>query len=260
MIDGLKVSVRDAVATVTLGSGERRNAVSMAMWRSLGPLIERLDADEVVKVIVLRGAGGWFGAGADIGEFDQHFADTAAMERFALAMTQASTAAEQATKPVVAAIEGVCFGGSLALALACDVRYAADDVVFAMTPAKLGLIYPLSDMQRIVRALGPSRARELIFTARRVPADEALAIGLVDRVMPAGEFDSRLHAFTAAMTAGSQSSIRLAKAMVRQLQDGDRVAEDAAALAWFVQAGTSDDFAEGRLAFTERRPPRFPTR
>lgn len=255
----LSVASHGGIATITLDRPERRNAMLLAMWQAFPGVIAALDADATVNLIVLRGRGGNFGAGNDIADFLGHCADPKTAEIYAWAMAAAMTAIEAASKPVIAAIEGDCYGASVAITLACDLRVAANTAGFAITPAKLGVLYLASDLARLSALVGPARVRDMLFTARRLDAAEAQAIGLVERVLPHGGFEEGLGDLLRSIAIGSPVTIRGTKAMLRHLPPGDAPPETPATIAVFVAATQGDDFREGARAFLEKRRPRFTT-
>jgi enoyl-CoA hydratase/carnithine racemase len=156
-------------------------------------------------------------------------------------------------KPTLAALSGACVGGGVSLALACDLRIADASARFAVTPAKLGLIYSHADTLRLVRAVGPSRAKELLFTGRMVAAEEAARIGLVGTL--ADDARAEAERLAAALASASRPALRAIKRMVENVSAG--VAEGPDHRAAFADAFRGADFAEGRAAFLEKRPPRF---
>jgi enoyl-CoA hydratase/carnithine racemase len=159
-------------------------------------------------------------------------------------------------RPVLAHIEGFCVGAGSALALACDIRLTAADAKFGITPAKLGLMYNLADTKRLVDAVGPGKAKDILFTGRLLDADEALAFGLVDIVIPTADLETAVAAKAAQICANSQWSIRASKRVIRQILDGapDDTEETQR---WFVDAVLAEDFLEGRAAFMGKRSPDF---
>ena len=253
--DRAQLHVDGPVATVALGDPRKRNALGLQSWRALPELIEHAECSPAVRVIVVRGNGGLFGAGNDIAELAA--LDTDAAMAFACAMVTAAQAVEAAAKPVVMAIEGACYGGSVALALAGDLRVASSDAVFAITPAKLGLVYLRSDLQRLVAAIGMGQSKRLIYTAEAIDAARALAIGLVDEVFAAVEFEAGLARLTHAIAAGSPFTLHHTKDVLRGVGDGHATPETQASLAPFAEATQGADFKEGSSAFLSRRAPRF---
>ncbi|HEY8369449.1 MAG TPA: enoyl-CoA hydratase-related protein [Thermodesulfobacteriota bacterium] len=250
------MTVADGVATVTLNRPEVRNAVTLAMWRAMPDLFARLGADESVRAVVVRGAGTEaFTSGADIAEFRDgesrayHEAYEAAVEAVAAC-----------PKPVVAMIHGYCMGGGVGLALACDLRFAADDARFAVPAARLSIAYPVASLRRLVALVGPSRAKDILFSARVLGADEALRIGFVDRVVAAADLEGATRAYLRDLAALAPLSQRASKGFVDglvagRLPAGKPIPEDLARLA--SACHDSADYAEGVRAFLEKRPPRF---
>ncbi|WP_067816517.1 enoyl-CoA hydratase/isomerase family protein [Actinomadura kijaniata] len=246
----LRRTVADGVGTITIDRPAKRNAMTAAMWRALPEILAGFAADPAVRVVVLTGAGGNFCAGADIGELadinrpgDGHL----------------STAAEEALaafpKPTIAAIEGFCVGGGCQLAAACDLRFAADDARFGITPARLGIVYPLSATARIVRLVGPSAAKYLLYSADLVDAAHALRIGLLDELLPAGRLHARVAEFAATLTTRSLLTQRATKELVDALAAGVPAEEKAAR--WVAEMAAGPDLPEGVAAFLERRRPTF---
>jgi enoyl-CoA hydratase/carnithine racemase len=171
-------------------------------------------------------------------------------------MQAALSALAALDRPTIAAIEGSAIGGGLAVALCCDLRFAADDAILAAPPAKLGLVYGPVETSRLVALIGPARAKDLLFSGRRVAPTEALAIGLVDRVLPAAALHASVEDYAAELARLSQRSIRGAKRIVDALAAG--VALDSPALRAEVEdAALGEDFREGRAAFAAKRAPRF---
>ncbi|TDC42497.1 enoyl-CoA hydratase/isomerase family protein [Micromonospora sp. KC213] len=242
----LTVEVTGAVATVTIHHPARRNAMTPAMWRQLPVLLDGLEADPSVRALVLTGTGGTFCAGADLGDLDElldagdHSIAVAAEERLATF-----------AKPTVAAVRGACVGGGCQLAVACDLRFAAEDARFGVPPARLGLVYPAPTTRRLTRLVGPSTAKFLLFTAELIDAERALRVGLVDEVLPADALTARVAAVTAAIVQRSQLSIVAAKEIVDERAGPARVAW------WHRKVRDSGEAHEGITAHHERRTPTF---
>jgi enoyl-CoA hydratase/carnithine racemase len=246
-----------AVATVTLDSAHKLNAVSVAMWDELRRLFESIGGDDRLRCVVLRGAGGHFAAGADLDEFGEVHRDRAAGRRFHLeTVVPALAAIRDVAVPVVAAIEGICAGGGLQIALACDLRLAADNARFGMPVGRLGLAVVLPELRLLLERLGQAVTAELLLTGRLLDAREALAKGIVSRAVPAAEFESRLAETVHAIVAGSPLAARRNKAQIRLLVERhlDYTARELDASFDFLD---SDDHREGIAAFLGRRPPNF---
>ena len=252
MSDQLRVETDGAAAWLTFDNPGRHNALTIGMGAAIVDAVRTTDADPDVRVVVLRGAGDEaFMSGADIAEQDarpDEFADGVQRTLDALAAT---------SKPVVAMIRGFCLGGGLAMALEADLRIAADDGVFGIPAARLGIGYRFDGVARLVGLVGPAVAADILFTGRRIRAEEALAVGLVQRVHPAAELEDRVRELVATIAANAPLTIRAAKAAIRAAQ-ADPADRDLAELDRLVQAcRTSDDYAEGKRAFFEKRAPRF---
>lgn len=247
----LHAEVRGHTATVTIDNPAKRNAMTPGMWEALPPILDGLAADTGVRVVVLTGAGETFCAGADISSLaSMHDGDggrdVAPLAEHALATFP---------KPVIAAIRGYCVGGGVELAAACDLRIAADDARFAITPAKIGIVYPHTATTRVVRLIGASATKHLLFTADLIDADRALRIGLADELTGAGDLDARVTALADTIASRSQLTVRASK----QIVDAIAAGEDVTALAttWRRAAFSGPDAAEGIAAFAERRKPGF---
>lgn len=234
-----------AVATVTLRNPAKRNAMTPAMWGRLTAELEELAADRDVRAVVLTGAEGTFCAGADI----------STLRASAVPAQQSAVAAEEALaafpKPTLALVRGHCVGGGCQLAAACDLRFAARDALFGVTPAKLGIVYPASSTERLVRLVGPSAAKFLLFSGELIDAERALRTGLVDEVHGGAELDARVHDFARRLAARSQLTQTAAKEFADGRTDAARVDH------WRRVAADGTEAAEGVAAFLERRAPRF---
>jgi enoyl-CoA hydratase/carnithine racemase len=205
----------------------------------------------------VRGSGHEaFSAGADIAEMEQQLRDPPALEVTQQAVQVAQDAWARLPKPTIAVIEGACTGGGCGLALTCDLRLATPDSFFAIPPAKLGLVYSLVDTRRLVDVVGPARAKEMLFTGRRVAADEALQFGLVNRLVPAAELDVQAEALAREIAASAQSSVRAAKRIVDLIAAG-AAEETAESRALYAGAFHGSDFLEGARAFLAKRLPKF---
>jgi len=234
----------DEITSIVMNRPEQRNAISLAGWRALTQAIADASADPACRVIVIRGASGNFGAGADIAEFDACFASSESTKAYFSQIEQTMASIESTPKPIIAAIEGLCIGACVALALACDIRIASQNSQFAITPAKLGLAYPYGDLGRVTRAIGPGYTRSLLFTGCRIGSDVALAIGLIEHVYKDEEFSTRLLAIARDVAASSRFTIKATKEAVRALAMGlsDELAGYPDVL---IKAVSSEDFAEG---------------
>jgi enoyl-CoA hydratase/carnithine racemase len=251
----LSLEFDGAVATLTIDRPAKRNAMNYEMWSALPDLLSKVEADESVRALVIRGTD-HFSAGADISEFTTLRADAGGARRYNAVVHAGERSIARLSKPVVAAVTGVCVGGGCEIALACDIRIAADDARFGITPAKLGIVYSATSTKRLVDAVGPSWARQILFTAELVDAATALRIGLVNELHPAAEGAGRAEALATTMASRAQVSVRGAKTIVDRITEG-HFDEDDTVHALYETSVTSDDYAEGVRAFLEKRPPRF---
>lgn len=239
------------VARLLIDRADKRNAFNHAMWAALPGLVAQAVADPAVRVIVVQAAGGGvFCAGADIGEMLAHRDDAAWLAASQAAINAAQYELTRAAKPTIAFIDGDCVGGGCGLALACDMRVATPRARLGITPAKLGLVYPLHDTKLLVDLVGPGQARRIMFTGALLDAAEALRIGLVEQVADSADD------LIATIAGNSGHSIGAIKQFVRQVLDG-QAAEDAASLRIFAEAFAGADFHEGASAFVEKRKPQF---
>ena len=207
MTGKVDVSIDGGVATVTLDSPGKLNAVSVAMWQGLARVFDEIGDAESLRVIVIRGAGGNFAAGADIEEFDRVRHDPSSGRQYHLeTIGNALTAIDRCPVPLIAAIEGVCVGGGLEIASLCDIRLAADTARFGVPIGRLGFPLALPELVPLLRLVGPAVAAEMLLESRILSADEAEVRRLVTRVVPAASFESRVaamhHAHCRRLAAG----------------------------------------------------------
>jgi len=236
---------------------EHRNAISSEMWRQIPEATQSLDANPEVRVIVLRGAGDTaFASGADISEFEQQRRGAAAAA-YDVATGRAFDALADIAKPVLAMIHGPCIGGGLAISLGADLRFAAQDAVFAIPAARLGLGYQASGVAALARVVGLSAAKELFFTARRCDAQRARELGLVSRVLPKLELEGFVREIAEQIAANAPLTLRSIKQVTADLAR-DPAERDPAAIEASIRACfESEDYREGVRAFLEKRSPVF---
>ena len=236
---------------------ERHNAISVEMWREIPRAAAKLAGDAAVRVVILRGAGdAAFVAGADISEFGEKRSGDATRE-YDADSARAFAALATLEKPVLAMIRGHCIGGGLAVALTADARYASDDAIFAIPAARLGLGYHLAGLEALANLVGPSRAKEIFFTARRFSAAEAYAMGLVNEVVPAAELEKRVRETAERIAGNAPLTIRSVKRIVQELAREPARRDLGAVEASIRACFESEDYREGVSAFLEKRVPRF---
>ena len=247
----LRLEKQGATAHLLIDRAAKRNAFDIAMWQAIPQILAEAAADPDLRLLVLRAAEpGAFCAGADIGELLANKDDVdwrAANQR---AINAAQFDLTRFALPTIAFVDGDCVGGGCGLALACDLRVASPRARFGITPAKLGLVYPLHDVKLLSDLVGPGQAKRMLYTGSLIDAAEALRIGLVEAV---GEDFTQ---FAEPILAASPYSTRQIKGFVRRVLDG-QANDDADTLAVFAAAFTGPDFLEGTSAFTQKRKPEF---
>ena len=244
------------VATVTLNRPDVLNAQNDALRTELHQVFTTLTTDDGVKVVVITGAGDRaFSAGADIREFVEPASPTQLRER--RKRIEYRSVMDRCSQPIIAAINGFALGGGLELALACDIRIAAENATLGLTEINLAIIPGGGGTQRLPRLVGRGKALEMILTGARIPASEALRLGIVERVVPAGEALTAATELARAIAAKAPIALRYAKEAVvkglgMSLEDGLRLEGDLSTL-----LRTTEDRVEGAKAFLEKRRPRW---
>ena len=246
------------VGIMTFNNPERHNAVSLEMWQAATGILEKFAKDDDVRVLVVTGAGGKaFVSGADISKFESERATREAVERYNAIGQGFYTALSSFSKPTIAQIQGYCIGGGLNLAIGCDLRFCTEGSRFALPAAKLGLGYGYAGLQRFIDTVGPAHTKDIFFSARQFGAAEALAMGVVNRVLP----DTELAPFVAEYAGTVADNAPLTIAAVKQAAiealkpESHRDLKHVADLV--ARCFASQDYIEGRNAFMEKRKPRF---
>jgi enoyl-CoA hydratase len=252
----LRVERDGPIGWMIFDNPARRNAINEKMWRAIPNAMAGFDADPGVRCVVLRGAGDVaFAAGADISEFEKRRANPDAAGEHDNIIDAAQFALEESAKPVLAMIHGYCLGGGLEIALACDLRYAGVSSSFAIPAARLGIGYGVHGTNRLVASVGHAAAREIMLTGRRYSADEALAMGLVNRVLPDAELEGYVRGIAAALAANAPLSMAASKAIIKSVIESQGDFSKGEALVQ--RCAKSEDHVEGRRAFMEKRTPKF---
>jgi enoyl-CoA hydratase/carnithine racemase len=237
---------------------ERRNAISVEMWREIPRALRELEEDDAVRVLVMRGAGEVaFVAGADISEFGEQRTGGSAAQAYDADSGRAFGALARCSKPLLAMIHGYCVGGGVAISLSADMRFASDDALFAVPAARLGLGYHMSGLDALVNLVGPSRAKEIFFTARRFSAEEALAMGLINGVFGSSELLPRVRETAARIADNAPLTLRSVKRIVHELARDPEVRDIDAVNESIRACFESEDYKEGVRAFLEKRSPKF---
>ena len=242
-------------ARIVLNRPDRRNAITRAMWRALPAIRAAIEAREDMLVALVEGEGEHFSAGADIAELGEVYRDLASTRDYGDAVQDGLKALMDIDRPTIAVIRGVAVGGGLGLALACDLRFCAADAHLAITPARLGLVYGHAETRRLVELVGPARAKDLLFTGRRIETDEAQAIGLIDRRVETALQETVL-GYARGLADLSQMSIRGAKRAIDAVAAG--MSKEAPGFRALTEAAAlGPDFVEGRAAFAAKRAAKF---
>ena len=257
-IDKLIGEKDGAIGWITFNNPARHNAVSMSMWQALFDVVSEFAADDAVRVIVVKGAGERaFVSGADISEFEEKRSSPETTQAYNATSQRASKALKDVNKPTIAMIRGWCVGGGVSLALSCDLRIAAEGSTFAVPAAKLGLGYEFEGVRKLVDVVGPSFAREIFYTARQFSAAEALAMGLVNRVVPAEELQAYVCDYAATIGNNAPLTVASIKTLVGQALKDESQRDMALCQQVVDRCFGSADYVEGRQAFMEKRKPKF---
>ena len=248
----------DGIGWLTFNNPARRNAVSMEMWQAISKVLADFNNDPDVRVIVMRGAGDKaFVSGADISQFEDQRKNAEQAELYAKANEDARKSFDVLRKPMIAMIRGYCFGGGVRVALSADLRIAAEDAVFAIPAARLGLGYAFESIVKLVNLLGPTTTKDLLFTGRRLDAQEALRLGLVNKVVPTDQLEAEVRAYALNIADNAPLTIRAVKIGVDQAmldpEQRDMALVESSLRACF----DSEDYQNGRRAFMEKRKPVF---
>ena len=254
----LRVDKRGAVGWLVFDQPAKKNAISDAMWRAIPPAMEKFDSDPEVRCIVFRGAGTEaFAAGADISEFESVRSDRGAVAQYDDLLDRVLHSIQGSLKPSVAMIYGYCLGGGVEIALACDLRYCGASAQFGVPAARLGLGYNVEGHKRLLETVGHARAREIMFLGRRYGADEALAMGLVQRVLPDGELGRYVDGVIQTLCENAPLAIANTKTVLEEYLKVAGEPDLARMRAAIERCAHSADYIEGRRAFMEKRKPRF---
>lgn len=254
MSGSIQVHVAGQVATVTIDNPCSRNSLDRGMCLEIAQIMPKLDRRSDVGVITLRGAGADFCSGAALDGLDEVLFDGQGKRGDSVdRLSQADAAITAVRKPTVALVRGICMGGGWQIAAACDLVLAADDSRIAITPSKLGMLYPRVGLERLVRRVGEDRAKYLLFTAAEVTPDRALSWGLVTDLVAAGEFEEKVLSALRMITGRSQYSI----VTMKKLMGAPEASADAAWEREWHSFPDNIDLAVGRKAFADKQTPSF---
>jgi len=257
MPGAVKLEKRDGLGWIVFDHEARRNAINDAMWDAIPGFVADLESDPDVRVVIMRGRGEVaFVSGADISEFERNRIGDAALE-YDARNARAFEALAGLSKPLIALVHGFCVGGGCAIALNADLRFAAEDAVFAIPAGRLGLGYSSGGLASLVGVVGLPAAKEIFFTARRFSAEEALAMGLVNRVLPKPELDAFVEKTAHQIADNAPLTLRSAKFILGEMRRPSSERNPEAETNSILDCYASEDYAEGVRAFLEKRPPRF---
>jgi enoyl-CoA hydratase/carnithine racemase len=257
--DGKMLAVKDGgIGFITFNQPEKRNAMSVEMWQGLAEILDDFREDAAVRVVIMTGAGGKaFVSGADISQFEKRRANADAQEEYARLTSGGRARLANFPKPSIAAIQGFCLGGGLAIAMHTDLRIASANSQFGIPAARLGIAYAFDGLRTLVQLVGPAHARMILYTGTRMGAEEAARIGLINKVVPEESLTDTVLELARTIAGNAPLSIAANKLCIDNILK-DPADRDLAAIA---RAGRtcldSEDYREGRTAFMEKRQPRF---
>jgi enoyl-CoA hydratase len=247
------------IGWIVFNQPEKRNAVSQEMWQLMPDYVGDLAADDVIRVVVLRGAGDRaFAAGADISQFKDRRRNMADEAEYRRISGRGQDALATLVKPLLAMIHGSCVGGGVGIAITCDLRIAADDARFGVPAARLGLGYHYGGMEKLLKLIGPAYTKEIFFTARTdFSAQDALRMGLVNQVVPKAELEAFTRDYALTIARNAPLTLRSAKATVAELVRPPAERDLAMLDKLIADCFNSHDYQEGVRAFSEKRRPQF---
>jgi len=246
------------VGRVVFNKPARHNATSSDMWEAIPVILDDFEKDPAIRVVVVTGAGDKaFVSGADISEFETARSTPEQVARYDEIGELANARLTKCSKPTIARIRGYCVGGGLAVSLTCDIRIASDASRFAVPAAKLGLGYRAAGIKTLMNVVGPAYAKEIFYTGRMFSAQEALDMGLVNRIVPDAELDAYVDDYCKRIGENAPLTMHAVKRTVEELTRLDGKPDFARTTALVKECFASEDYIEGRRAFMEKRKPAF---
>jgi len=250
--------IEGTIGWMIFNNPDRRNAVSSEMWEAIPLIMDRFEQDPGVRTIVLRGAGERaFVAGADISQFERNRSSPETVAKYDRIGEIASQRLSGTEKPTIAMIQGWCIGGGVGIAVDCDLRIAAAGAKFGIPAARLGLGYDAPGVKQLMDLVGPAHTKEIFFTARHFTAAEALAMGLVNRVVPEGELEAYVRSYCAMIADNAPLTMKALKRTVDELRRSSPAVDFALCERLVKDCFDSQDYIEGPKAFAERRKPNW---
>jgi len=256
--DKILAEADGAVGRVVINNPERRNAISLEMWQGIAEAFDAFAADPAIRCVVMSGAGDKaFASGADISQFKENRSNAEAADAYAKISMAGRMKMLACEKPFIARIQGFCMGGGLGIALAADIRIASEDSTFGVPAARLSIAYDRVNLRNLVHLVGPSKAKEILITAKRYPAAEAAAMGLVNACVPVGELDAAVADMTDRIAENAPLSMRASKLTINEIMKDDAAFDDALVEGLTRDCFNSRDYQEGQEAFMNKRKPVF---
>jgi enoyl-CoA hydratase len=251
------LQVENGVGTIYINRPEKRNALTYDMWIDLAQLVDECNDNKDIKVMVFRSTTEVaFSAGADIGEFKTVRYTAEGAEKYNDATMILEEKIAKSAKPSIAMISGFCVGGGCEISVACDFRFSDESGRFGITPAKLGLIYNTPGTKNLVDLVGPSNAKDILFTGRILDAEEALQMGLINRIIAKSELEKQTYEFAHLICRNAQMSVRGSKTIINRVLNGD-VSDTEEISELVLESFVSEDYREGVNAFLDKRRPNF---
>ncbi len=256
--DKIIIESDGAIGNIIFNNPDRRNAVSPDMMEAVDEGLDKLLGDDSIRVLVITGTGGKsFISGSDISKFEKHRATPEQVEEYNQRSARVHDKITGSPKPTIAKINGFCMGGGVGFALDCDIRICSDHSVFGIPATKLGLGYRYASVKRLVDIVGPAYAKEILFTSNRFSAEDALKMGLVQRMVPEADLESTVKETADTIAGNAPMTVNSIKTIVANIVK-DPAERDLETCEAMVKACfDSEDYIEGRRAFMEKRKPDF---
>ena len=257
MSENLKFNmITPAIGELVLSQPARRNALNAAMWADLPIILDKAAKTKSLRALIVRGEGEHFASGADISEFETLYATATSAKKISDDIAASFKALAEFPMPTIAMIRGACVGGGCGLALCCDIRFADNTSKYAITPAKLGLVYPFSDVKRLIETVGIPNTKDMLLSARLIQAKAARKMGLINQLFKVDNLEEKTMDYAQGLASLSPESLRITKKMFAAYQAG-QTGETQQSMKWFLEGFSSADFKEGYKAFLEKRKPVF---
>ncbi len=258
LTDKLVAEKENGIGWITFNNPARHNAMSFEMWQGMTAVLEAYAKDPEVRVIVLKGAGEKaFVAGADISQFKERRTGPEAVAEYNAVADAANKALVNCPKPTIAMVRGYCIGGGTGIAVACDIRIASEDARFGVPAAKLGLGYRFVGIKRLSDIVGPQFAAEIFYTARQFSAQEAVEMGLVNRMLPVAELEKYVRDYATTIVGNAPLTIAAVKRSILEYVKDPAERNLDLCQQMVDTCFASQDYIEGQTAFMEKRKPVF---